>query len=135
MKRTILSLLVAGLFAGVGASAIAQNVTAGTQPNAGADSTTQQPTRHTKPTMAEVDESTEKAAYKAAKTKAQTDYKDAKVKCDSEKGDAMRTCMMEAKASRAEALALAKSEWDDRDSAQPGSTSTLPLKRRTTPMK
>ena len=43
MKLTILSLLVAGLFSGVGTSAIAQNVTAGTQPNADADSTAQQP--------------------------------------------------------------------------------------------
>jgi hypothetical protein len=36
MKRTILSLLVLGLCAGVGTSAIAQNVTAGDQPNANA---------------------------------------------------------------------------------------------------
>jgi hypothetical protein len=36
MKRTILSLLVVGLFAGIGTSAIAQNVTAGDQPNANA---------------------------------------------------------------------------------------------------
>ena len=34
MKRTILSLLVIGLCAGVGSSAIVQNVTAGDQPNA-----------------------------------------------------------------------------------------------------
>ena len=135
MKRTILSLLVAGLFAGAGTSAIAQNVTAGNQPNAGADSATQQSATHAKPTMAKVDQSTEKAAYNAAKAKAQTDYKDAKVKCNSEQGDAMRTCMMEAKTSRTEALALAKSQWDNRDSAQPGDTSTLPLKRRTTKMK
>jgi hypothetical protein len=36
MKRTILSLLVIGLYAGVGTSAIAQNVTVGDQPNADA---------------------------------------------------------------------------------------------------
>ena len=36
MKRTLLSLLVVGLFAGVGTSAVAQNVTAGDQPNADA---------------------------------------------------------------------------------------------------
>jgi hypothetical protein len=36
MKRTILSLLVIGLCAGVGTLAIAQNVTAGDQPNASA---------------------------------------------------------------------------------------------------
>jgi hypothetical protein len=36
MKRTILSLLVIGLYAGVGTSAIGQNVTAGDQPNADA---------------------------------------------------------------------------------------------------
>ena len=41
MKRTILSLLVVGLFAGVGTSAIAQNVTAGDQPNADAATTAQ----------------------------------------------------------------------------------------------
>ena len=34
MKRTILSLLVVGLFAGIGTSALSQNVTAGDQPNA-----------------------------------------------------------------------------------------------------
>lgn len=53
MKRTILSLLVVGLFAGVGTSAIAQNVTAGNQPDANAqerappeaDSTTQKPAK------------------------------------------------------------------------------------------
>jgi hypothetical protein len=37
MKRTVLSLLVVGLLAGVGTSAIADNVTAGTQPAAAAD--------------------------------------------------------------------------------------------------
>ena len=42
MRRTLLSLLVVGLFAGVGTSAMAQNVTAETQPNADADSNTQQ---------------------------------------------------------------------------------------------
>jgi thioredoxin-like negative regulator of GroEL len=36
MKRTILSLLVVGLLAGVGTSAVAQNVKAGDQPNADA---------------------------------------------------------------------------------------------------
>jgi hypothetical protein len=36
MKRTILSLLVVGLFAGAGTSALAQNVKAGDQPNADA---------------------------------------------------------------------------------------------------
>ena len=36
MKRTLLSLLVVGLFAGVGTSAVAQNVNAGDQPNADA---------------------------------------------------------------------------------------------------
>ena len=40
MKRTILSLLVIGLCAGVGTSAIAQNVTAGDQPNADAQKKT-----------------------------------------------------------------------------------------------
>jgi hypothetical protein len=135
MKRTILSLLVVGLFTGAGTSAMAQNVTAGTQPNADADSATQQPEKHAEPTMAKVDQSREKAAYNTAKAKAQSDFKDAKMKCHGQQGDAMRTCMMDAKTSRTEALALAKSQWDDRDSAQPGTTSTLPLKRRTTEMK
>jgi hypothetical protein len=83
----------------------------------------------------EADQSTAKATYKAAKADAQTDYKDAKMKCNSEQGDAMRTCMKEAKATRTEALALAKSQWDDRNGVQPGNTSNLPLEPRTTKMK
>ena len=41
MKRTLLSLLVVGLFAGVGTSAVAQNVKAGEQPNADAATNSQ----------------------------------------------------------------------------------------------
>ena len=57
MKRTMLSLLVVGLFAGIGTLAIAQNVTAGDQPAANAqamapeaDSTTQNPAKSAKQT-------------------------------------------------------------------------------------
>ena len=58
MKRTLLSLLVVGLFAGVGASAIADDVKTGTEPTQPSramapldtNSTAQQPATSAKPT-------------------------------------------------------------------------------------
>jgi hypothetical protein len=68
MRCTTLSLLVVGLFGSVGTMVSAQNVAAGTQPNALADSATQKPTRQTKLSTAAIDQSKE-ADYKAAKAK------------------------------------------------------------------
>ena len=58
MKRTLLSLLVVGLFAGVGTSAIAEDVKAGSEPKANSraiapietDSSAQQPAKSDKQT-------------------------------------------------------------------------------------
>jgi hypothetical protein len=115
MKRTLLFLLVLGLFAGVGTSAIAKDVTAGAQPNTDAVSTARQPATTAKPTpplIAEIDSSAVSAEYKAAEAKAQADYTDAKVKCDSLKDGAVRTCMKGARTARTEALAQAKTHRD-----------------------
>lgn len=122
MKRTILSLLVAGLFAGIGTSAMAQDAAA--QPAAqeqakavtGTDSNSQQPAKsaeQTKPAIEEVAvQSGSNPEYTAAKNKAQTEYIDAKVKCDNLQGDAKLSCVTEARTARTSALAQAKTQWD-----------------------
>ena len=143
MKRTILSLLVIGLWAGVGTSTIVQNVTAGDRPNANAqtkaapevDSAKGKPGMNADETAGpEVNAATDKpgmtadeanpaesdvtnaavwkAQYTAAKDKAQTVYKHAKTTCDTLEGGAKGSCMKNATAARAEALALAKTQWD-----------------------
>lgn len=110
MRRTSLSLLVIGLLAGVGALVSAQNVAAGTQRNAVADSTMQKPARQTRLSTAAIDQSKE-ADYKAAKAKAQTEYKNAVAKCKKRSSSAKPACMTDAKAVRTEALAQAKTRW------------------------
>lgn len=136
MKRTILSLLVAGLFAGIGTSAMAQDAAA--QPAAqeqakavtGTDSNSQQPAKsaeqakpaieevaaQTKPAIEEIEEvaaqSGSNPEYNAAKNKAQTEYIDAKVKCDPLQGEAKLSCVTEARTARTFALAQAKTQWE-----------------------
>jgi hypothetical protein len=111
MKRTLISLMVAGLFAVVGTSAIAQNVTAEDQKAAADSNKSSAAVTDTKqPNASTAASSTAKADYTAAKAKAQTEYKDAKAKCDSMKGDAMRTCVSEAKTTRKDALAMAETQ-------------------------
>ncbi|HYM99424.1 MAG TPA: hypothetical protein VET25_06750 [Aestuariivirgaceae bacterium] len=113
MRRPTLSLLVAGLSVGVGTLVTAQNVAAGAQPIAIADSTTQKPTRQTKLSTAVIDQSKE-ADYKAAKAKAQMEYKNAIAKCHKRSSKAVRACMTDAKAVRTEAWAQAKTRWGNR---------------------
>jgi hypothetical protein len=116
MKRTMFSLLVAGLFGGVGTAAIAQNVTAENQLAAEADSTTEQNAMSAGQTIAEnanADRSTLNADYKTAQAKAQAEYEMAKAKCEPLQGNPMRSCMTDARTARAEALALAETRWDD----------------------
>jgi 23S rRNA pseudoU1915 N3-methylase RlmH len=110
MRRTPLCLLAVGLFAGVGTLVAAQNVAAGTQPNAKADSTAQKSTRQTQLSTAAIDQS-KKADYNAAKAKAQTEYKNATAKCRKRSSKAIRACMTDAKTVRTEALAQAKTRW------------------------
>ena len=122
MKRTLISLIVAGLFAVAGTSAMAQNVTADDQ-KAAADANKPVPAATVaKPTdtpkveadaakPAKADAAASKAELTAAKAKAASDYKDAKIKCDSLKGEAMRTCASNANAARDDALAMAETQW------------------------
>ena len=136
MKRTLLSLLVFGLFAGVGSSAMAQNVTADTQPNADSDRVAMSEE------VAKVDASQRSEEYRAAKAQAQTDYTASKAKCKDLKGGDARTCLKEAKAARTEALAQAKIQRDNPGEGseptkanagrKPGDNSHLPLKPRGT---
>ena len=81
MKSTLLSLLVAGMIAGLGTSAVAQNVTAGDQPNADAAN----------PQAAEPAADTSNAAQK------DEEYQAALKKCETLDGDAKTTCTDEAK--------------------------------------
>jgi len=118
MGRITLSLLVVGLFAGGGTLVTAQNVAAGTQPNATADSTARKPTRQTKLSTTVVDQSKE-TDYKAAKAKAQTEYKNATAKCRKRSSKAIRPCMTDAKAVRTEALAQAKTRWGNQTLSPP----------------
>ena len=82
MKRTLLSLLVVGLFAGVGSSAVAQNVNAGDQPNADA-ATNPQPA--------------DPAAGGATASKSEQEYLAALKKCEPLTGSAKTTCSENAK--------------------------------------
>lgn len=86
MKSTLLSLLVAGMIAGLGTSAIAQNVTAGDQPNADAANT-----QAADPQAAEPATDTSNAAQK------DEEYQAALKKCETLDGDDKTTCMDEAK--------------------------------------
>ena len=129
MKRTILTLLVAGLFAGIGTSAMAQDAAAQPAANEQAaspatDSNSQQPAKSTgqpaaksaeQPNPAKDDvaaKAAAKADYDAAKITAQAQYKEAKAKCDTLKGDSKSSCMTEAKTAQTEALARAKTQWE-----------------------
>lgn len=116
MKRTMLSVLVAGLCGGIGTSAMSQNVTAENQLAAEADSTTERSAMSAGQTIAEnadADQSTLNAHYKTAQAKAQAEYEMAKAKCEPLQGNPMRSCMTDARTTRDEALALAETRWDD----------------------
>jgi hypothetical protein len=118
VKSTIFSLLVVGLFAGFGTSAIAKGTAAGTQAAADADSTTQMPAKsakQTNPATPDVAlESTSRSDYKTAAAKAQTDYEEAKAKSEPLQGNPMRSCMTDANTARTEALVLPKTQWETR---------------------
>jgi hypothetical protein len=107
MRRTALSISVAGLLAGTVLLVPAQDVFAAKQPNAKADSIPLKPPKQTEFSMAAIDHSKE-ADYKAAKTKAQAEYKEATAKCKKRSTKAIPGCMADAKAVRTEALAQAK---------------------------
>jgi hypothetical protein len=112
MRRILFCLLAAGLSAGAGPLAAAQNVTAATQPKSQVDSTAQKSTRQTQFSMAAIDQS-KKTDYKAAQAKAQKDYKDAMAKCQRRSSSGKRQCMTDAKATRTQALAQAKTQWEN----------------------
>lgn len=133
MKRTILSLLVVGLFTGVGTSAMAQNVTAGDQPVVAEKSGTQTEaypeagTNMQKPeTAGAAEQSIPNADKNAARDRAQMEYKIAKAKCDDLKGSAIGACVTDAKAVRDDALKQAKKQSKDKGAANESDTATPP---------
>lgn len=114
MRRTLLWLLMAGLFLGAATLTAAQTKPAGTQPKAKVDSTTLKPSKLTTLSTAAIDQS-KNADYKAAQAKAQKDYKIAMAKCQKRSTSAKRGCMADAKAIRTEALAQAKTQWGNQN--------------------
>jgi membrane protease subunit (stomatin/prohibitin family) len=81
MKHTLLSLLVAGLFAGLGTSAMAQNVTADDQPKADAANA----------------QAADPAADAPSAAQKNQEYQAALKKCETLDGDDKTTCRDEAK--------------------------------------
>ena len=90
MKRTLLSLLVAGLFACLGTVAMAQNVTAEDQPkaDAAADPQTADPAAADPSSPAQND---------SASAQKNEEYQAAMKKCEALDGNDKTTCMDEAK--------------------------------------
>lgn len=113
MKRTLLSLLIVGMFAGVGTSAMAQNVTAEDQANANESADSQ--TNANPETAGAADQSIPNPDKNAAGDKALLEYKIAKENCDKLQGSAVGSCVTEAKATRDEALKQAKNPSIDMD--------------------
>ena len=133
MKGKIFSLLVVGLFAGIGTSGMmGQSATAGDQPTEAAKGTSgmnadekttpgvksaagkpAMTADEAKPTKSEVAAAALKAQYNTAKNKAETVYKGAKAKCDSLPDTAKGSCMKNATAAHTEALAQAKTRWEN----------------------
>ena len=105
MKRTLLSLLFAGMFA-VAGTASAQNVSPDEREKAGDQATNPDAAKDAKKS----DSSTTGTDDTSAKAKAEADYTAAKAKCDDMQGDAKSTCLSDAKRARSEALAMAKSK-------------------------
>ena len=133
MKRTILSLMMFGLFAGAQTAAVAQNVTADdksgesaqTGNTQGPDATAPKATNGAKPKPAGKDDVVarplSKSELEAVRAQAQTRFDAAKAKCDVMSGDAMRTCMADAKTARAEELSKALRPTQGRaESSAPG---------------
>lgn len=112
MRRAALCLLAVGVFVCLGSLVTVQTVAAAAQPNAKAGSAMQKPARQTRLSTAVVDQSKE-TDYKAAKAKAQTEYKNAIAKCHKRSKKAVHACMTEAKDVRTEALAQAKTRWEN----------------------
>ena len=95
MKRTLLSLLVAGLFAAIGPLAMAQNVTADEQPNADAQ-TNPQPA-DSAAGAAKESQPADAQADAASDPQREQDYQAAMKKCEEMSGNEKTTCMDEAK--------------------------------------
>lgn len=98
MKRTILSLIIVGMFASAGTAVLADDSKMSNQP-AG---TTQDKTQR----------ENSKAEHMAAQDKVNAQFKEAKAKCDQMQGDAMRSCLSDAKSAQTKGLAQAKATWE-----------------------
>ena len=123
MKRTILSLLIVGLFAGAGISAFAKDAAMDAQsPQNTQDKALQQeksipqtsrsdansiaPASSDTPTQANTN-----SELKAALDKVQAQFAEAKIQCDRMQGDAMRSCISEANATKKKGVAQANAQW------------------------
>ncbi len=95
MKRTLLSLLVAGLFAALGSSTMAQNVTADEQPSADTQNTPQ--ANDSAAGAATESQPADSQAEAASDSQREQDYQAALKKCEEMSGDEKTTCMDEAK--------------------------------------
>lgn len=135
MKRTILSLLIAGMFAGAGTLAIAQNVTAedqspakSSQTNPSTDSAAGQAksvdkSGTTSGSQAKSgddstntgDQAKSGVDYNAATTKAQATFTEANAKCDSLQGAEKTTCVSDAETARTKSLAEAEKQWNSQN--------------------
>ncbi|MEO8005366.1 MAG: hypothetical protein ABI771_10710 [Betaproteobacteria bacterium] len=143
MKRTLLSLLVLGLFGSVGLSAFAADPKADMQPSADAPKKTPPAGTTAKPAapvVSAINSSQVSADFKAAEDRARTDYTDAKLKCDTLQAGDKRSCMKEARSARTEALALAKTHRDHPGDAKGetekrGGTATMQTRPEATPAK
>lgn len=140
MKRTILSLLVAGLFAGAGTLAMAQNVTADDEPSAttsqsnsstdsaGGQANSQDDAGTNTGSQAQSDDNSTNTgdqaksgeAYNAATTEAQAKFTEANAKCDDLQGTEKSTCVSDAEAARKESLAKAEKDWNSQQSQNEG---------------
>ena len=130
MKRTILSLMMFGLFAGAQTAAVAQNVTADdksgesaqTGNTQGSDANAPKATNGAKPNQAGKDgvvaRPLSKSELESVRAQAQTRYDAAKAKCEAMSGNAMRMCMTDAKTARAAELSKAQRPTEGRDDTQ-----------------
>ncbi len=95
MKRTMLSLLVASLFAALASSTMAQNVTADEQPSA--DAQTNQQSNDAAAGAANESQPADSQTDAASDSQREQDYQAAMKKCEEMSGAEKTTCMDEAK--------------------------------------
>lgn len=138
MKRTILSLMIVGMFVTAGAPALANDSTTKNQATGSAQDKAMREgntsaagaVKDGKPGMPNTSDAgvkkNAKADHKAAQDKVNAQFKDAKAKCDLMQGDAMRSCNAEAKAAQSKGLEQAKSDWELQGKAKDKESNAAP---------